>query len=365
MNFSNLLIVCSVSTARSKMAEGFFRDFFIRNGMDVSVSSGGIASNARDGMLISLDAKLVMKEIGIILSDNAVSIDLKKRPELINKADLILTLTEKHKKEVLKYNNSSDNKVQTLREFAGESGDIEDPSMKGVEGFRKSRDEINRCIFKGLKKSILPKKFEVDGNDIKKRNWLIYATIGTAITAIPLYFLFKFVIIKGFDAFQGEILTLVISGLLIITGIVLLTFRSKFGIKTIDTVSDRDLIRDSSISGLIQGIAILPGISRSGFTVSTILFEKYNQDQSLKLSFLMSVPVALASIGMDIIFGEGSVFGTIDLFTILIITAVSFIVGYFSMELLLRIARKINFSYFCILYGVVSFVIIVPFMFFG
>jgi len=134
------------------MAEGFFRDFFICNEMDVSVSSGGIASNARDGMLISLDAKLVMKEIGIILSDNEVSIDLKKRPELIRQADLILTLTEKHKKEVLEYNNSRENKVQTLREFAGESGDIEDPSMKGVEGFRKSRNEINRCIFKGLKR---------------------------------------------------------------------------------------------------------------------------------------------------------------------------------------------------------------------
>jgi len=210
-------------------------------------------------------------------------------------------------------------------------------------------------------KAILPKKFEVDGNDIKKRNWLIYATIGTAITAIPLYFMFKL----GFDATQGDMLTLVISGLLIITGIMLLTFRSKFGIKTIDTVSDRDIIRDSSISGLIQGIAILPGISRSGFTVSTILFEKYDQDQSLKLSFLMSVPVALAAIGMDIIFGEGSVFGTIDIFTILIITVVSFIVGYLSMELLLKIARKINFSYFCILYGVISFLIIVPFMIFG
>ena len=214
-------------------------------------------------------------------------------------------------------------------------------------------------------KSIWPKKFEVDGSDIKKRNWLIYATIGTAITAIPLYFLFKFVIIEGFDSTQGDMSTLVISGLLIITGIMLLTFRRKFGIKTIDTVSDRELIRDSSISGLIQGIAILPGISRSGFTVSTILFEKYNQDQSLKLSFLMSVPVALASIGIDIIFGEGSVFGTIDLFTILIITLVSFIVGYLSMELLLKIAQKINFSYFCIIYGVISFIIILPFMFFG
>ena len=213
-------------------------------------------------------------------------------------------------------------------------------------------------------KSVIPGKFEVDKSDIKKRNWLIYSTIGTAITAIPLYLLFKFIILEGFNALQGDVLTLAISGLLIVTGIVLLIFRRKFGKKTIKSVSDRELIKDSSISGLIQGIAILPGISRSGFTVSTILFEKYDQDQSLKLSFLMSVPVIFASIGMDIIFGEGSVFGTIDIFTILIITAVSFIVGYLSIELLLKIAQKINFSYFCILYGVMSFVIIVPFMLF-
>ena len=223
----------------------------------------------------------------------------------------------------------------------------------------KMRKDFIRII-----KSIIPGKFEIEDIHVKKRNWLIYATVGTAITAIPLYLLLKFLIIE-FDATQGDLITLVISGFLIITGIVLLIFKKKFGNKTIDTISNRELIKDSSISGLIQGIAILPGISRSGFTISTLIFEKYTQEQSLKLSFLMSVPVALASIGMDIIFGEGSVFGTIDVFTILIITAVSFIVGYFSMELLLKIARKINFSYFCILYGVVSFVIIVPFMFFG
>jgi len=150
--YTKVLVVCSVNTARSRMSEGFLIDYFSRNEMNVSVSSGGIASNARDGMLISLDAKLVMKDIGITLSEDAVSIDLKKRPELIKQADLILALTEKHKEDILKYNNSGDNKILTLREFAGEKGDIEDPSMKGFEGFRKARDEIKHCIDKGMKR---------------------------------------------------------------------------------------------------------------------------------------------------------------------------------------------------------------------
>ena len=154
MNFpySKILVVCSVNTARSPMSQGILNNFFARNNMNVKVYSGGISSNARDGMLISLDAKLVMEEIGIFLSDDSVSIDLKKQPELIQQADLILTLTEKHKKEILEHINSDDKKVFTLREFAGESGDIDDPSMKELDGFRKARDEIEHCIIEGMKR---------------------------------------------------------------------------------------------------------------------------------------------------------------------------------------------------------------------
>ena len=120
--------------------------------------------------------------------------------------------------------------------------------------------------------------------------------------------------------------------------------------------------KDSLISGLVQGTSILPGISRSGVTVSTILFEKYDQDNALRLSFLMSVPVTIASVIVDIIFGGGSVLGTLNIFTIGIIVLVSFLIGYLTIDLLLRLARKINFGYFCILYGIIAFLIIIPFI---
>ncbi len=150
--FKSILVACSVNTARSPMAEGYLKEYISRKGMDVQIQSGGIASNARDGMLISLDARLAMKEDGILLPEDSLSVDLKKHSEIIDQADLILTLTEQHKTEILhhvKYNNKV---ILTLREFAGECGDIEDPSMKGIEGFRIVRDEIKECLIKGLGK---------------------------------------------------------------------------------------------------------------------------------------------------------------------------------------------------------------------
>ena len=150
--YKSILVVCSVNTARSPMVEGLLKDYFSKNNLIVDVCSGGIASNARDGMLISIDAQDAMEEIGIKLSETALSIDLKKRIEMIEKADLILTLTDIHKEQILKMDGCKDKEIYTLKEFAGNYGDIMDPSMKGIVGFRRARDEIRECIEKGLKK---------------------------------------------------------------------------------------------------------------------------------------------------------------------------------------------------------------------
>jgi undecaprenyl-diphosphatase len=219
-----------------------------------------------------------------------------------------------------------------------------------------------RSDFIRILKSFIPKSFIVHELDVKKRNWVIYATLGTAITGIPLYFIFKILISGVFTAFQGDLITLIISVLLIFTGIILLKSRKIYGKYKIEEIQMKEIHKDSFISGLIQGTSILPGISRSGVSVSTILLEGYNQENALRLSFLMSVPVALASITIDIFFGGAQIITILNPILIIITTLISFIIGYITIELLLQIAQKINFGYFCIIYGVVAFLIIIPFI---
>jgi undecaprenyl pyrophosphate phosphatase UppP len=76
----------------------------------------------------------------------------------------------------------------------------------------------------------------------------------------------------------------------------------------------------------------------------------------------MSVPVVIASVMVDLFFGEGSIFGTLSLLTIILTTLISFFTGYLTIDLLLKLAKKINFGYFCVLYGLISYLIIVPFI---
>jgi undecaprenyl-diphosphatase len=211
-------------------------------------------------------------------------------------------------------------------------------------------------------KSLIPRRFDVEEIDIKKRNWIIYATIGTGITAIPLYFIFKIIFLDAFTALQGDLITLFISGLLIITGLIIIKTRKMYGKLEIAEISKDKVRKNSFFSGLVQGFSILPGISRSGVTVSAILLEKYKQNNALRLSFIMSVPVAIASIVVDIIFGNGSIFGTLDLITIVITILISFVMGYITIELLMRLAKKINFGYFCVLYGVIAYLTVIPFI---
>jgi protein-tyrosine-phosphatase len=150
---NTVLLVCHANTARSIIAHALLERMLAERGVShrVRIRSGGIADYARDGMLPSLDARLVLREDGISLGENGlVSTDLKRHRHLIAEADLILTMTAAQKETVARYSEAEGRPVHTLKEFAGEEGDIGDPAMQGEAAFRACRDDIKQCLERAL-----------------------------------------------------------------------------------------------------------------------------------------------------------------------------------------------------------------------
>jgi protein-tyrosine-phosphatase len=147
-----VLLVCHANTCRSVMAHALLERMLAERGVGqhVRVRSAGVSPYARDGMLASLDARLVLKEIGIRLEeDTIVSTDLKRHRELVGEAAVVVTMTVEQKRLVAALVTDAPPTL-TLRELAGESGDIGDPVGQGEEIYRACRDEIARCLEKGL-----------------------------------------------------------------------------------------------------------------------------------------------------------------------------------------------------------------------
>jgi protein-tyrosine-phosphatase len=152
-----VLVVCHANTARSVMAQKLIERMLTERGLGehLHVSSAGVWIHARDGMIPSLDARLALKEVGIQLAeDGMASTALREHPEILEAADLVVTMTAEQAVLVLALANGRGVDVVTLPELAGESGDIADPAGQGEEAFRAARDEIMRCLALGFDRMV-------------------------------------------------------------------------------------------------------------------------------------------------------------------------------------------------------------------
>lgn len=148
-----VLLVCHANTARSVMAQALLERMLAERNLAgaIRVRSGGVATYARDGMIPSLDARLVLREVGIDLAEHAItSTDLRRNRDLVAAADLIVSMTAQQKAAVAAFPEARGTPVVTLRELAGEGGDIGDPATQGEAAFRACRDEIGRCLARAL-----------------------------------------------------------------------------------------------------------------------------------------------------------------------------------------------------------------------
>jgi len=141
---------------------------------------------------------------------------------------------------------------------------------------------------------------------------------------------------------------------LVLCGVVL--YFTKAGEEKTDNISYSAAL----IVGVAQGIAIIPGISRSGATIAAALLLGIKREKAFKFSFLISIPAIIGALGLTL-YTQFDELTTVGLgWEVLAGMVVAMLVGYFALRLLWKILAKRKFHFFalyCWLLGVVLIVL--------
>ena len=112
------------------------------------------------------------------------------------------------------------------------------------------------------------------------------------------------------------------------------------------------------IIGIAQAIAILPGISRSGATISTSVIFGVDREKAARFSFLMVVPLILGKMAKDILSGE-MVSESAGLIPLIAGFVAAFITGLIACKWMISLVKKSQlkyFSYYCFTIGILAII---------
>lgn len=201
--------------------------------------------------------------------------------------------------------------------------------------FRKDVSELVKGAFKYS---------QSDAETKRILRFLLISTIISGVLGLAILSFFDLVNVQKLPLTSTWI-NIVVGFLLIITGAFQLK-SSSAGYRKALHLNDRDSI----FLGFMQGISIVPGLSRSGLTVSGLLFKNFDETVALKLSFIMSLPIVLLGNLIlnlsDFVFIKGMFFGLIF----------SFIFGLATIHLLMEFSRRVKFGFFAIFFGLLTLV---------
>lgn len=122
-------------------------------------------------------------------------------------------------------------------------------------------------------------------------------------------------------------------------------------------------VKDGILMGLWQCLALIPGSSRSGSTITGGLFAKFDRATAARVSFLLSVPSVAAS-GLYKLVKEREVLLGAGLMPTVIATAVAFVSGYWAISFLMKFLQSKNTTIF-VIYRVALAVILLVLVFAG
>lgn len=145
---------------------------------------------------------------------------------------------------------------------------------------------------------------------------------------------------------ETTITTVLVPGMcLILTGVLLIMAdHYEGGTKTEADTSFKDAI----FLGVSQGIATIPGLSRSGTTITACLSRGFERSYAVRYSFIMSIPAVLGAVILEVKDITAETLTKMELCNYLVGMAVAAVIGYFCIKTMLVLIRGKKFTYFAI-----------------
>ena len=165
----------------------------------------------------------------------------------------------------------------------------------------------------------------------------LYALIVSFVVGGPLYITYI-----GISEYIGSFALILISIGLIVTSLFLL--RGRGGL------SEDISLYDWLITGLLQGIAVLPGFSRSGLTIGYLCIRGYKPEKAVEASLLLAIPALLVAGTYNLLKTSS------DITTIAVAQAIVYLISILSARVLIEFSRRTRFYIFTLTLAILTMI---------
>lgn len=198
-------------------------------------------------------------------------------------------------------------------------------------------------------KILLREVFRFPQASVENKKTIIFLAFSTIISGGLGFILLSLIPENALTETSAQLLTILVGVMLLVTAVIQLVqmHERDFEPKNAGNLN----IRDGILVSIAQAAAVVPGLSRSGLTVGAFLLLGYSKKESLRLSFLMSIPIVIAG---NVVLNADR-FVSFDMYSLVgLLSALVF--GLLTIRVLMNIAERINFGYFVLLFGVLTIV---------
>lgn len=191
--------------------------------------------------------------------------------------------------------------------------------------------------------------------------FVVIGTLATGVIGIPIYLLVQ----RTFSLIGGSVAMLIIGALLLVTTFIARRKERLTEQATQTPQADpaqgeqRVGIKATLISGAMQGLAALPGISRSAVTMTPLLWMGFSGEAALRLSFMLDV-VALVGAGVvPVVIGHGGrdAIAQLGIVPTVVMLVVAAVVSFLAIKGVLSLARRLRTSTVTLIIAIITIVV--------